>query len=149
MGCASSQLSKNKAKFEQLRYVTYDEVDDETYDFTEAKVLKVYDGDTFWIAAWHRDRITRFKVRLYGINCDEVRGKSRTTEEIKRADEAKKYVSDKLLNQIIRIEVLNGRVINGRRITEKYGRLLAKVYIEDVDIAHELVKIGLADKVDY
>lgn len=85
-------------------------------------VIKVYDGDTITIATHIYDDPTmyRFSVRLFGINAPEIR--TRDTEEKELAQMAQKVLSDLLL----------GKYVTLKNVTvEKYGRLLAEVYLGD------------------
>ena len=55
---------------------------------TKGKVIKVYDGDTITIATKlpfaneSKDTIWRFSVRLDGIDCPEIKGKTETEKNI-------------------------------------------------------------------
>jgi endonuclease YncB( thermonuclease family) len=84
-------------------------------------VIKVYDGDTITIAArlpYPGSPLYRFPVRLSGIDSPELRGKS-------PAEKAAAVVArDALSAQVL------GRVVELRNTgCEKYGRLLADVYL--------------------
>lgn len=131
--------SSKPAGLEQVTAATVHEV---TYDFTEAKVLSVYDGDTVTIAAFYDGQFRRFNVRLYGIDCDEMRGGTEQTR--KQAQLAKHHVESRVLNKVVDIVVLNNRIVAKKKISEKYGRLLAKISINGVDISQELINMGLA-----
>jgi endonuclease YncB( thermonuclease family) len=120
-----------------LAAAEYKNVPEQTYDFTKAKVIKVYDGDTYWIAAWHCGRLLRFRIRLYGVDCAEM--KSKDLEQKQQAINAKQYVSDLILGQIVDIDVLENRMINGKVIKEKWGRLLCTIKTHGVDIAQLLI----------
>ncbi len=141
-----SCLSKKQSglpspRHSQLELATYETTEQPDYRFTKAKVIKVYDGDTFWIAAWYNNEITRFCVRLYGIDCPEIRG---GTEETKRAaQESKQFIIDHLYGRTVDIEVLNNRKVGGKKITEKYGRLLAKIRYDGKDLAEEMIRLSL------
>ncbi len=146
MGCTSSKLETDTSLHSellpeqriQLNATTYLSADDVTYNFTEAKVVKVYDGDTITIAAFFNGGIHKFNVRIYGVDCAEIKG---GTEESKaKAVEAKEFVENMILNKIINIDVLNNRSYGGRKIREKYNRLLAICRYKDLDIAEELIK---------
>jgi len=113
-----------------------------TYDFTKAKVLKVYDGDTFTIAGFYNGDFCKFNVRLYGVNCEEIKGG--TPETKKKAQDAKKFVEDMILNKIIDIDILNNKIVDNKRLTEKYGRLLCNVKINGNDLANALLNADLA-----
>lgn len=95
---------------------------------SSGKCIKVYDGDTITVATRLQfdrnvnkalaDTVFRFAVRLAGIDCPEIKGKT-ITEKAKALvarDELKKKILDK-------------RVILRNVMTEKYGRLLADVYV--------------------
>lgn len=85
-------------------------------------VIKVYDGDTITIASklpYYNSPLYRFSVRLKGIDCPEIKGKDEY--EKKCAQLAKQEVSNLVLNQIVTLKNIQ---------TEKYGRILADVYID-------------------
>lgn len=109
------------------------------YKFIRAKVLKVYDGDTITIAAFHDGNFCRFNVRIFGIDCDEIKGGTEITK--RNAQLAKQYVSALVLNKIVDIEIMND-------IHEKFGRLLAKVSINGISVADKLLSLGLARPYD-
>jgi endonuclease YncB( thermonuclease family) len=89
---------------------------------TEGKVIKVYDGDTITIAAklpYASSPVYKFSVRLSGIDCPEIKGSTEKEKELA------KHARDALSERI------NGKMVSLRNVsTEKYGRLLADVYID-------------------
>jgi endonuclease YncB( thermonuclease family) len=88
---------------------------------TEGEVIKVYDGDTITIAAklpYEASPLYRFQIRLARIDSPEIKGKS---EEEKKAA----YISQKALESLI----LHKRVFLENTRQEKYGRILAEVYV--------------------
>ena len=100
------------------------------------KVVKVYDGDTITIASkmpWKDSPYYRFSVRLNGIDCPEIRGKSEN--EKKCAKMAQKMLSGNILNKIVTLKNVS---------LEKYGRILADVYLNDINITKCLVDSNLA-----
>ena len=125
----------------KLETAEYKDTPEIQYSFTRAKILRVYDGDTFWVAAQHGNEIYRFNCRLYGIDCCEM--KSNDIEQRQRAITAKKYIEEKLLGKIVDIQVLNNTVYQGKMIKEKYGRLLVKIKIQDRDLAQQMIDLGL------
>ena len=127
---------------DKIENLTLDDTEDITYNFTQAKVLKVYDGDTVTIGAWYDNGWKRFSVRIYGIDCAEIRGGTEETKKL--AQEAKEYVKSLLLNKVIDIEVLNNKMVNNKKLVEKYGRLLARISINGNDIADSLCQANLA-----
>jgi endonuclease YncB( thermonuclease family) len=125
--------------------VDYDNIKEPAYTFKVAKVISVYDGDTFTIVCRYYDTFCKFHVRLYGVNCEELKGG--TPKQKEQAKLAKEFVSDLILNKVVDIDVLTNTLDeNGRVVKEKYGRLLAKVKVGDVDLAEELVRKGLAKR---
>jgi endonuclease YncB( thermonuclease family) len=103
---------------------------------TGGKVIKVYDGDTITIASklpYENSLIYRFSVRIKGIDCPEIRTHNLDEKEI--ALIAKNFVQDKCLNKIVELKNLS---------TEKYGRILADVFVEDINIGNELIKNKLS-----
>jgi endonuclease YncB( thermonuclease family) len=127
---------------DKIENLTLDDTEDIIYNFTQAKVLKVYDGDTVTIGAWYDNGWKRFSVRIYGIDCAEIRGGTEETKKL--AQEAKEYVKSLLLNKVIDIEVLNNKMVNNKKLVEKYGRLLARISINGNDIADSLCQANLA-----
>jgi micrococcal nuclease len=85
---------------------------------TEGRVVKVYDGDTITIVAklpYKDSEHYRFSVRLLGIDTAEMKG-----PEKDRATKARDALSARILNQTVQLRDV---------ATEKYGRLLANVYL--------------------
>lgn len=105
--------------------------------FTRARVLSVYDGDTMTIARkssiWWNSKVYLYKIRLIGINCPELRGKSE--EEKFYAIQAKEFVEELVLNKKVKLDIQG---------YDKYGRLLASVYCNKTDVSSRLLDIGLA-----
>ncbi len=90
------------------------------------KVIKVYDGDTITIAArlpFEGSPIYRFSVRLAGIDSPEVKGGSLNETEL--ALKSRDALSLLIFGKVI--ELKN----NGK---EKYGRLLADLYLDNLHI---------------
>jgi endonuclease YncB( thermonuclease family) len=104
------------------------------------RVIKVYDGDTITIASklpFDNSPLYRLSVRLNGIDTPEIKGKT-DDEKI-----AAKQVKDALSNLI-----LNKYVILKNIQTEKYGRILADVYIGELHINIWLITKKYAVKYD-
>lgn len=107
---------------------------------TEGIVIKVYDGDTITIVSklpYDGSPLYKFSVRINNIDCAEIRGSN--DDEKKCAKIAKSRVSDLILNKKVEIRNVN---------TEKYGRVLADVFINDVDVGSLLVNERLALRYD-
>ena len=93
---------------------------------TAGKVIKVYDGDTITVATklpMKNSPVYRFPVRLTGIDSPEIKGKSEV--EIELAKKSRDALSELILEKDVELKNVS---------TEKYGRLLADVYIGKIHI---------------
>ena len=93
---------------------------------TEGEVISVYDGDTITIVSklpYDASPLYRFLVRLAGIDCAEIKGKTEKEREL--AQEAKNALQKLILNKVVALKNLK---------TEKYGRVLADVYLGDLHV---------------
>jgi micrococcal nuclease len=91
----------------------------------EGQVIKVYDGDTITVAAklpYEDSPLYRFQVRLLGIDSPEMKGGS--LEEKAAAQKSQKALEELILNQTVFLE---------DRGQEKYGRILANVYVNKTE----------------
>ena len=103
-----------------------------------AKVIKVYDGDTITVLIDLGFGVTfKEKVRLYGINTPEIRGKERPDGLISRD-----RLRERILDKDVIIKTLKDK-------KGKYGRYIAEVYLEEENINNWLVSEGLAERRDY
>lgn len=125
-----------------LSDATFESTPLEKYNFTKVKVVKVYDGDTYWIVANHNGNIYRYKFRLYGCDCPEIRTKH--IEEKERGLEAKKYVSSIIDGKVVNVKILNNEWVDGHLVQEKYGRLLGYMWINEINLTDELIRKGYA-----
>ena len=103
---------------------------------TNGYVLKVYDGDTITIASklpFENSPIYRFSVRLAGIDTPEIKGK--TEKEKNMAKDAKNKLETMIMGKQILLKNIN---------TEKYGRILADIYLEDIHINKWMIEQNLA-----
>jgi len=99
-------------------------------------VIKVYDGDTITIASklpYKDSPMYRFSVRLNGIDCPEMKGKEQ--------DEKQCAILAK--NEVIEL-VLHKNIILKNIKTEKYGRILADVYVNDFHVNQHMLEKRLA-----
>lgn len=102
---------------------------------SEGKVVKVYDGDTITIASKipGSDKWYRFQIRLSGIDSAEIKGK--TINEKAAALTARDALHDLIFGKIVKLRKVS---------IEKYGRLLADVYIDNLHVNKWLLDNGLA-----
>jgi micrococcal nuclease len=113
-----------------------------TFPITGGQVIKVYDGDTITIATrlpFNESPLYRLSVRLNGIDCPEIKGKDVSDEEKAAAVVVKDYVTSLILHNYVRLENIQN---------EKYGRVLADVYINDIHLNGILIEQGYAVKYD-
>ena len=128
------------AKYDYLKDVEYKDTVGFVPPILVGKVIKVYDGDTITIASKlsNKDKIIyRFSVRLNGIDAAEIKGK--TANEKRLAIEAR----DRLH------ELIYGKMIHLKNIsTEKYGRILADVYLDELHVNKWMLDNSLAVEYD-
>lgn len=111
-----------------------------TFPIQEGYVIKVYDGDTITIAAklpYIESPLYRFPVRLNGIDTPEIKGK--TDDEKIAAKQARDALSQLILHKKITLRNVQN---------EKYGRILADIYLDDLCINEWLIKERYAVKYD-
>lgn len=105
-----------------------------------ARVYKVYDGDSINIIFKYKDEYIRRPCRIDGIDTPEI---SRCSEEEKALGlKAKEYLSDLILEKLVKIEVLK---------SDKYGRELVNIYLLDennTNVAKLLIDNGYAYEYD-
>jgi len=100
------------------------------------RVIKVYDGDTITIASklpYTDSLLYRFSVRLNGIDCPEIKSKNDIEKEC--ALITKKEVTDLILHKVVTLKNVQ---------TEKYGRILADVYLDDLHLNKHMLDRRLA-----
>lgn len=98
----------------------------------EGNVIEVIDGDTIKIMAGGNQEV----VRLIGLNAPE-RGDCMHME-------ATQYLESLVLYKMVRVE---GDPTQGER--DRYDRLLAYIYVDDVNAAEEVIRSGFAREYTY
>jgi endonuclease YncB( thermonuclease family) len=109
-------------------------------DITNGKVIKVYDGDTITIATklpYYNSPFFRFSVRLRGIDCPEIRTKNTTEKHC--AVIARDLLVNNIYHKIVTLENID---------YDKYGRILADVFLDGKNITELLINNRLAVKYD-
>jgi micrococcal nuclease len=108
---------------------------------TYAKCVYVYDGDTIHVVFKTPNSNECFKwvVRMNGIDTPEM--KSKNAAEKKAAVIARDFLKNKILDKIIIVDCLD---------FDKYGRLLAEVFVEDnpVSLSQQMIECGHAKAYD-
>ncbi len=102
------------------------------YEYS-AKIIDVYDGDTFTfeVDLGFSIQVTE-KLRLYGINTPEVRGSEKIFGK-----EVRDYVSDLILGKTVRLEVFK---------KGKFGRYIGKVWFAHNGIETDLTELLLSQE---
>jgi endonuclease YncB( thermonuclease family) len=122
--------------------IKWEDTQEFTFPITGGKVIKVYDADTITIASklpYNESPLYRLSVRLNGINTPEMKGKDISDEEKEAAKVAREFVYKLVFNKNIRLENIQ---------SEKYGRILADVYVGDIHLNDILLKERYAVKYD-
>jgi endonuclease YncB( thermonuclease family) len=123
-----------------LSEIEYKDTEKFIVPLSRGKVVKVYDGDTITIAAKLPNTsgpIYRFAVRLNGIDSPEIKGGTQRERDL-----AKK--SRDALTQLIYGKIVTLKNTNN----EKYGRVLADVYLGDIDVCEWMLSKGYVVKYD-
>lgn len=136
----STDTLYHNMEFDYLNNVEYNDTTAFTFPIKYGKVVKIYDGDTITIAAKLPNTegpIYRFSVRLNGIDTPEVKGKSVAERDL--AKQAKGALQ----------ELLYGKIVELRNVAnEKYGRILADVYVGDVHVNQWMIAENFAVSYD-
>lgn len=143
----SSKRKEKKAKSELVNDVSpthlssTQEIEDKSIPFVppinNGKVIHVYDGDTITITSklpYKESPLYKFRVRLARIDSPEIKGDS--TEEQHLARISKEYLESLVLNKIVYLENVS---------TDKYGRILADVYLQE-RVNNKVININVNDK---
>jgi len=104
------------------------------------QVIKVYDGDTFTLAGhlpYNGSPLYRFSVRLSGIDCAEIKGK--TEEEKECAIRARKELEELIMGKTVTLKNVKN---------EKDGRILADIFVGDLHVNKHMIDKGLAVEYD-
>ena len=125
---------------EYLDKINYDNTIPFVPPITSGKVVKVYDGDTFTLASKLPNTdgpVYRFSVRLNGIDAPEIKGK--TTAEKELAKKSRDVLSTLIMNKIVTLKNIS---------IEKYGRILADVYLGNMLLNEYMLDNNYAVKYD-
>jgi micrococcal nuclease len=135
-------IKEEELKEEVPSIIKWEDTVQFTFPITGGQVIKVYDGDTITIATrlpFNESPLYRLSVRLNGIDCPEIKGKDVSDEEKAAAVVVKDYVASLILHKYVKLENIQN---------EKYGRVLADVYINDIHLNGILIEQGYAVKYD-
>lgn len=128
-----SEIQSIKEIENQLSLSTF--ADTPTYTLsglkTKCKPLKIYDGDTLWIAIIIEKKIRKFKVRMLGYDSAEMHS---DPDQSAKAVQAKEHLEQLLgKDTLIEVEFFD---------YDKYGRPLVKLFVKDCCINDQMVKDG-------
>tara|TARA_B110000438_G_C15682929_1_gene593219 strand:- start:517 stop:975 length:459 start_codon:yes stop_codon:yes gene_type:complete len=99
-------------------------------------VISVYDGDTITIASklpYRNSPVYRWSLRIYGIDCPEMRTRNETEKNI--AQIAQKKLEGLILHKTVELKDIK---------YDKYGRLLSDVYYNKKSISDMMLTERLA-----
>jgi len=106
--------------------------------FYKAKIVAVYDGDTVTAEVdFGCNLMMTMRLRLYGINAPEMRGPEKEKGKVSRD-----WLRKEILKKDVIIETYKDK-------KGKYGRWLAVIWKDDVNINYKLVGMGLAEEKHY
>jgi micrococcal nuclease len=121
--------------FEELKNLTPSKI--KKFSFKNLKtlirIIKVLDGDTVTAIFKFKDEFYRSNFRIMGVDTPEIH--SKIEEEKLAAVNAKKYLEELLLNNIVEAEFLE---------YDKYGRILINIFINDTTVSSLLISGGYA-----
>ena len=138
--CATSCININTEETDDFTNINITEVKPFIPPISSGFVVKVYDGDTITIISklpYKDSALYKFSVRLNGIDCPEIKGE--TLKEKQCAQLARDELSKLILNKHVVLKDLK---------TEKYGRILAEVYLDDLHLNQYMLDKKLAVKYD-
>lgn len=137
---AIETTNTKEIEVKKMAIINWEDTTPFTPPITGGQVIKVYDGDTFTLAGhlpMNNSPLFRFSIRLNGIDAPEIKGK--TSEEITVANEAKNALTNLILHKEIILKNIG---------IEKYGRILADVYLDDLHVNDWLIRERYAVKYD-
>lgn len=103
----------------------------------DAKVIKVYDGDTITVVFNYNNKYYKWNCRLNGIDTPEI--KSNNEDEKKNAIKARDFLKEQILSRIVKLYC--GEF-------DKYGRLLVNIIYKEKNINEFMILNGYANKYD-
>lgn len=124
--CLSKPRADQRNIAAPTEFIAYDDTIEFIPPITSGFVIKVYDGDTITIAArlpGTQEPIYRFSVRLSGIDTPEIKS-------VREAEKSAAHRAQEALSQLI----LHKEVTLKNKQNEKYGRILADVYLNDLHL---------------
>lgn len=109
------------------------------------RVIDVYDGDTIVVAMEVFNKVFAFRVRLAHVNTPEMRPSLNAPDRdsiVARAKLARDFLAKHVMGKIVWLNILG---------YEKYGRLLAELFISETaseTINNLIIEAGLGERYD-
>lgn len=100
------------------------------------KVVSVYDGDTITAIMKYNKGFYKFKIRMTGYDCPEMKPPLANPDrqyEIRAAEEAREALKKLILGKVVKASCQG---------SDKYGRLLMTVFANDRNVNHLMVAHG-------
>jgi len=94
-----------------------------------AKVIKCYDGDTFYCIFKHDNKYQKFKVRMLHYNSPEIRPSRKKSTNDRKMEKINAIKAKKKLEQLI----LNKIIVLYCKKFDNFGRILAEVKLDVKD----------------
>lgn len=138
----SDTIKMDKNYMEDGCDIQWEDTEVFTFPIRGGRVIKVYDADTIIISSklpYDESPLYRLSVRLIGIDAPEIKGGGVSEEEKEAAKVARDFVYKLVFNKYITLENVEN---------EKYGRILADVYIGDIHLNELLLKERYVVKYD-
>ena len=106
-----------------------------------AKIVRVYDGDTFWACFYLGDNIVKFNCRCLGYDSPEMKPKNKTDDEKAKEKAAAIKAKDHFI-ELCKTD--NDLVLLKCHDFDKYGRLLVEVFGKDKkeSVNNKMIKDG-------
>ena len=135
-GTPSSIL--DKSEIEMLKNVEDEKVMLFSLDkkIVTAKIVRVYDGDTCFAVFKMGNDFVKFKLRMEGYDSPEMKpplDQANREKEKKNAQKAKEELEGLVLNKVVFLHC-------GK--WDKYGRLLGKIIINNIDVNQHMISHG-------
>ena len=94
----------------------------------KAKIVRVYDGDTFWCCFYLDNKIQKFNCRCLGYDSPEMKPKNKPEEEKIKEKAAAEIAKQKFIEYSKSKDDL---VILKCHEFDKYGRILVEVFVNE------------------
>jgi len=126
--CFYKKQKTTKKRISDISNILYEDTVPYIFPISMGKVIKVYDGDTITVGSTIENdptgKIYRFSIRLKGIDTPEIKGGG-TCHEKQLAIQARDALHDLIFGKLVVIKNVGN---------EKYGRILADIWLNDIHV---------------